>query len=331
MSKTALTLVIIALIAIAGIAGTSVHYYNKFTNAPPNTLSVQTNDTPVAFQWVATHVNEQTEPHGAMMIPVQLPGIEQTFFMQFDTGAPSTVFSYRQIKSINEKFGPVFNIKQEDTMAWIEDAEFTVGSMKVHASKLQFRGLGNKIDWDSPPAMINIGTIGADFMEHHVLSIDYQNQMFRLQEPEAITGIDDAAFLPFKFDGRKVFLSATLNNENVELWFDSGSSAFELIVDESTFEQFATPGASRNTFVLNSWGNGITAHNIAASGEFTFGSTHVPLTYVTHMEWPNKLQVFVMRLSAVGGNLGGMTGNKLFLNKTLVLDTPNRRYAVIEG
>ena len=32
------------------------------------------------------------------------------------------------------------------------------------------------------------------------------------------------------------------------MWFDSGSSAFELIVDEGAFEKLAAPGAERETF-----------------------------------------------------------------------------------
>jgi hypothetical protein len=34
-------------------------------------------------------------------------------------------------------------------------------------------------------------------------------------------------------------------------------------------------------------------------------------------------------MSNVGGAPGGMTRNKLFLGKTLALDSPNLRYAVI--
>ena len=103
-----------------------------------------------------------------------------------------------------------------------------------------------------------------------------------------------------------------------------------MIVEESTFLELATPGAERVTYTANSWGTGVTIHNIESNGAFKFGTTSVPLTYVTFIEWPNKLQAWIMKASNVGGDLGGMTGNKLFLGKTLVLDAPNLRYSVID-
>ena len=124
-------------------------------------------------------------------------------------------------------------------------------------------------------------------------------------------------------------MSAKLNNEPADLWYDSGSSAFELIVEESTFLELAKPNADRVTYTGNSWGKPITIHTIDSDGKFEFGKTSVPLNYVTHMEWPNKLQAWLMKASNIGGNLGGMTGNKLFLGKTLILDTPNLRYSVL--
>jgi hypothetical protein len=48
------------------------------------------------------------------------------------------------------------------------------------------------------------------------------------------------------------------------------------------------------------------------------------------MEWPNKMQAFILKAANIGGDLGGMTGNKLFLGKTLILDAPNLKYTVKE-
>ena len=136
--------------------------------------------------------------------------------------------------------------------------------------------------------------------------------------------------LPFTFDGRKIFLSAKLNNEPASLWYDSGSSMFELIVEESTFWELAVPGAEKESFSINSWGTQVPMHNIKSEGEFQFGDVTIPLTTVTYSEWPNKMQAFVLKAANIGGDLGGMTGNKIFLGKTLILDAPNLRYTVKE-
>lgn len=325
--RIAIALVVIVL--LGGIGG-FFYFKNKFMGAGPNELTLSNLGKPFDFTWGSSKVNDRIEPNAFMFVPVTLPGVDRTFHMQFDTGAPSTVFFYESVQSINEQYGDVFQIDTLDNQLQITNANFKVGTVDLKASKLFFRGRSNKIDWSDTTSVIKIGSIGSDFMAKHPFTIDYKNQKITLSEsiPEDIE--EKADFLPFTFDGRKVFLSAKLNNEPASLWFDSGSSAFELIVEESTFNKLAKPGAKRETFVGNSWGNGVTIHNIASNGEFEFGSVKVPLTYVTYMEWPNKLQAFIIKASNIGGDLGGMTGNKLFLGKTLILDAPNLRYTVIE-
>ena len=329
MKKTKIVLITLALLIVIGATGTFMHFKNKFMSAPPNELTLSETGEPFEFVWYGQEINGEYEPHFAMFVPVTIPGVDHTFYMQFDTGAHSTVLDYKAVQSINEQFGPVFQVSREEDSAVVSNVALNVGTVSLQAGKMYFRAMGSEIDWSNPPQVIKIGTVGADFMERHALTIDYANQQITLSDTIATDQIAESDFSPFTFEARKVFLSAKLNDEDVSLWFDSGSSAFEMIVDESTFELLASPDASRRTYTGSSWGTGITVHNRDATGEFRFGSTSVPLTYVTYIEWPSKLQIWMMKASNVGGDLGGMTGNKLFLGKKLVLDTPNLRYAVI--
>ena len=329
MKKTKIVLIALALLIVIGATGTFMHFKNKFMSAPPNELTLSETGEPFEFVWYGQEINGEYEPHFAIFVPVTIPGVDHTFYMQFDTGAHSTVLDYKAVQSINEKFGPVFQVSREGDSAVVSNVALIVGTVSLQAGKMYFRAMGSEIDWSNPPQVIKIGTVGADFMERHALTIDYANQQITLSDTIATDQIAESDFSPFTFEARKVFLSAKLNDEDVSLWFDSGSSAFEMIVDESTFELLASPDASRRTYTGSSWGTGITVHNRDATGEFRFGSTSVPLTYVTYIEWPSKLQIWMMKASNVGGDLGGMTGNKLFLGKKLVLDTPNLRYAVI--
>ncbi|MCX2719185.1 hypothetical protein [Lentiprolixibacter aurantiacus] len=322
-------LILIALILVGGTAA-FFYYKNKFMNAPPSTLTLSNLGQPFEFVWSGEKLNNKIEPHAAMLVPVTIPGVDRTLYMQFDTGAPSTVLSYKNVLSINEKYGDIFRMDTVDNRVRVVDASFKVGTVDVKASSVDIRGMGYTIDWADSTSVIKIGTVGSDFMEKHALIIDYKNEKITLMESVPETIEKEADFLPFSFDGRKVFLSAKLNDEPASLWFDSGSSAFELIVEEDTFLELAKPGAERESFLINSWGSKIPGHNIESNGMFNFGTTKVPLTYVTYFEWPNKLMVWTMKASNIGGDLGGMTGNKLFLGKTLVLDAPNLRYALVE-
>jgi hypothetical protein len=315
-----IVIVLVVIVLLGGIGG-FFYFKNKFMGAGPNELTLSNFGKPFDFVWGSFKVNDRIEPNAFMFVPVTIPGVDRTFHMQFDTGAPSTVFLYGCVQDINEKYGDIFQLDTVDNQLQVTNASFKVGTVNLEASKLFFRGRSNKIDWSDTTSTIKIGTIGSDFIEKHPLIIDYKNQKITLAESVPGDIEEKADFLSFTFDGRKVFLSAKLNNEPASLWFDSGSSAFELIVEESTFLELAKPGAERETFVGHSWGKGVTVHNIASNGVFQFGSVSVPLSYVTYMEWPNKLQAFIIKASNVGGDLGGMTG---------ILDTPNLRYTVIE-
>ena len=102
-------LILLALILVGGI-GTFFYFKNKFMNAPPSTMTIVSNGEPFNFIWSAEKVNDKIEPHAALLVPVTIPRVDRTFYMQFDTGAPSTVFSYRNLLSINEKYGDIFQI-----------------------------------------------------------------------------------------------------------------------------------------------------------------------------------------------------------------------------
>lgn len=315
---------------LAGSTGGYFYFKNKFMGASPNTLTLSNVGQPVDFLWRGMEINGKIEPHVAMFVPVTLPGIDRVFYMQFDTGAPSTVLNYGKVNSINKRYGNVFTIDTTGDNFSVSNAEFHLGEMRLSASNINFRGKSQDIDWTDSTALIKIGTIGSDFIEHHPTMLDFKNNQITLLDaiPDSIN--QSASFSPFEFEGRKVFLKADLNDLPTDLWYDSGSSAFELIVDEQTFHELAVDGATANSFVGNSWGNGVTIHNIASDGKFKIGSTVVPLTYVTYIEWPNKLQTMMMKLSNLGGDLGGMTGNKLFLDKTLLLDAQTLRYTVLD-
>lgn len=322
--------IVLGAILLLGAIGGYFYFKNKFMSAPPNQITTSNLGKPFDFIWVPIKVNEKLDPYGAMYVPVTIPGVDRIFYMQFDTGAHSTVMYYEKVRSINEKYGNLFKLDTVDQKLQITGASFQVGTVNLDASKLAFRGRGDKIDWSDTTTIIKLGTIGSDFIENHPIVIDYQNQKITLMESAPENQVGKSEFLPLTFDARKVFLSAELNNKPASLWYDSGSSAFEYIVEESTFLELAQPGAEKETYTANSWGDGVVVNNLASNGEFTFGSVKVPLKMVTYIEWPNKIQALMMKASSIGGDYGGMTGNKLFLGKILILDIPNLRYAVVE-
>lgn len=324
--------ILLALLILIVAGGTISFFYfkNKFLTAPPNELTVSNLGQPFGFKWDGMTVDDKHNPYAAMLVPVSIPGVDQTFYMQFDTGAPNTVLYYKPFQSINKEYNNLIRFDTINNKLRAINTALKVGSVDVQATSLRFVNMGKKINWSDSTAINIIGTVGNDFIEKNPIILDFKNNKITLLDSLPQQSKSDNNYLPFTFDGRKIFLSATLNNEPASLWYDSGSSMFELIVEESIFWELADPKAEKETFHINSWGTKVQAHNIKAKGNFDFGSVHIPLKTVTHMEWPNKLQAFILKAANIGGDLGGMTGNKLFLDKTVILDVPNLRYTVIE-
>ena len=324
--------ILLGLFILIIVGGTISFFYfkNKFLSAPSNELTVSNLGQPFDFKWEGYTFNGEDNPYSVMLVPVFIPGVDHTFYMQFDTGATNTVLYYKPILSINEKYNNLIKIDTIEGRVRAMEASIKVGTVDVKATSLGFVGMNNKINWTDSTAINIIGTVGNDFMEKNPIRLDFKNNKITLVNSLDQNSESNKDYLPFTFDGRKIFLSAKLNDEPASLWYDSGSSMFELIVEESTFWELAAPNAKKESFETNSWGTKIPTHNIKSNGEFDFGSVSIPLTTVTYMEWPNKMQAFMLKAANIGGDLGGMTGNKLFLGKTLILDAPNLRYAVKE-
>jgi hypothetical protein len=120
-------------------------------------------------------------------------------------------------------------------------------------------------------------------------------------------------------------LNGKVNDENTQFYYDSGSSAFELITDKNQWEKLAISGAVENTYKANSWGKILEVHNIASDAMIKFGEQKIALSEVTYIEGTSIIQNVLMYFSG----MGGMIGNKLFMGKVLILDARNQKFAVL--
>jgi hypothetical protein len=172
-----------------------------------------------------------------------------------------------------------------------------------------------------------IGTVGTDFLDGRVVVIDYPKQVI-------VTGSEVPAdlkkrvtdFPEFVYAGRRILLPATINRRRTILYFDSGSSAFELLTDKATCESMALLDAAPLRYAVSSWGRTMTANSFAVADSVVFGSQVVPLRQATYMEGASEAQV--QQMKAFG--IGGMTGNKLFLQWALVLDTKQKKFGLVK-
>jgi hypothetical protein len=280
-------------------------------------------DNEILFTWGGDSLRSGWDPYAYLLVPVRLNGCPKQFYMQFDLGSPSSMFYHNKIRQIVKKYPGA--VPLTDSLQPLRDFHFFAGDSKIEVKEMMLKQFGNApVNWNKHSIEV-IGTIGSDLIRNKVLVIDYPGK--RLLIGEAIPG----RFAGEKYDdlmwaGRGVLLPATIKGKKTRLFFDTGSSAFELITDQETSLSMALAGSAVITYPVNSWGRTLLANSFPSGDSIEIASRKLPVKHVTYMEGASEAQVNQMKNTG----MGGMTGNKLFLRSILILDIPGKKFAIAQ-
>ena len=289
-----------------------------------NFLERPTNSFSIPFFWQGDTINDKWEAHTAMLLPVKLKDCPRQFYIQFDLGAPSSLFYKNKMEAIRQQYPS--SIPLEDSANGLSNFTFQLGDANITARQIivqQFDTSG--IRWDDTSAVTIIGTIGADLIDERIAVIDYPRQQISLSTslpPEIKTPLTWNNFI---YAQRRILLPATIRNKTTLLYFDTGSSLYELLTDQQTAELLAIPGSPVAKSQVKSWDKYLTANSINTADSISLGGCQLPIRRATYMEGVNQSQVNQMMKMGIGG----MTGNTLFLGHQLILDTRNKKFAII--
>jgi hypothetical protein len=299
----------------------------KAQQAPalPTNLMLPESTYEIPFVWQADSVNSSLEPHGVMLIPVKLKNSPRQFYMQFDTGSPYSMLYTSTINAIREKYPEALPAEQQSGK--LLDVLFTAGKMPVHAKEIALQNYSQAaINWSDKKAVIVIGTIGTDLFDGKVLTINYPHEKLTLSSKVPDELNSRLQLSDFIFVQRNIILPATLNSKKIMLYFDSGSSRYQLLTDQKTSELMATPNAVATKSNVRSWDKILTAYTLPTGDSISVASSKLPLHFTTYMAGVSASKEQQMMKMGIGG----LTGNKLFLNHILVLDTRNKKFGVLE-
>lgn len=314
---------LLLLLIVGGVGG---YFYMKNRLKPtPNYLSIKSTNASTPFTWWTLRQAPEVYDYSAMMIPIIFPGVQDTFLMQFDTGSPRCRFRSQSIASIQEKYQNL-DIRAVEGGDRLYNLNFKVGDIEVYAeeAELYVRKGGQGIDWTDSLHYPLIGTIGSDFIDNQITIIDYPNQTLKLMAEMPKEMERQLSFSPISFANRRVLIEGQLNEEDTGmLMWDSGSSMFEFITSKNHWEKLAAPDAQAEKMAVNSWGNTLYAYNVASKSGVTIGSNTFPVNTITYIDKMAFFQSFLTQLTG----LSGLTGNKIFINDVILLDTKENRFA----
>lgn len=276
------------------------------------------------FQWVEARFGDRIEPHAALIVPVRIEGAPKTLYMQFDLGAPSTVLLKAKLDSLTERLSDL----AAGADGQVARFAFSMGGVRAEAATVRVidGGVSEGVAWDDPARIDIIGTIGADLLRGRTLVIDYPRHRIFVGAavPEGLAAADQ--MLPFVFTPRGVVLTGmVIDGEAKNIMLDTGSSAFALLTSQEDWLSKTDGGAGATSFPVSSWGRTLTAHVAPTRSVAHVGDTAIPLGEVAYIEGVDAAQAEAMRASG----MGGMTGNKLFVDRILILDAAHSAYAVV--
>jgi hypothetical protein len=315
-------LAIFALFVLSSIGG--YFYFRKQFIAPANQLTVSQLPAVTQFAWRADTTGSHITPHAVLLVPVTLPHCSRTCYLQFDTGAPYTLLYSHALAALQARYpaaGPALT-PQADALP---NFQFAIGSGQVAARTVRVRQMGaHALPTDSTAPFV-IGTLGTDVLEGRVLVVDYVRQRFELRTNVPDDLARQAVFAPLSFEQRRILLSAGLQGADKQMLFDTGSSAFALLTSQASWEKLAQPGAPDQVTPVNSWGKTLIAHTVPTPARLQIGTMALPLGTVTYIDGTTFMQRTLTRFSG----MGGMLGNEVFIQRTLILDVKGGRFGII--
>jgi hypothetical protein len=292
-------------------------------NIAPNYLQLSEKPQIIPLKWKADSLNGVWDEHAALLIPVKIRNCPKQFYMQFDLGAPSSVVYTEKLQSIGKLFPKAAALIDSNSKLYA--FEITTGKTKIKAQEIVAVSMSGEIDWRKNAINI-IGTLGTDLIDAREVVIDYPGQQlvinYELSRIDTIIRTTDLMYAR-----RSILLPAIIKDKQTILYFDTGSSAFELLTNEKTAHALASPNAVEKRYPVESWGKILTAVSIPTADSIIIAGHQLPLKKATYIEGVSDSQVNQMMKMGIGG----MTGNKLFLHSKLYLDLKNKKFALISA
>ncbi|WP_447641127.1 MULTISPECIES: hypothetical protein [Chitinophagaceae] len=308
LKKIALSvLIVLTLVLIGGY----LYFNNKFS-PPDNYLTVSNKAENIPIKWISDNDNA----NAALLLPVQIQGINKEFFMQLDFGSPTTLLYKNSLQSINDEFQKIISKNKTEI-----SLSFNIKNLNISSSKFKLLDYGEIVDLNNPNAENIIGTIGTDLLEKRIIFLDFKHNLCAF----SITA-NESGFSALQFKKRRILLPAKLENQDIKLLllYDSGTSGYELITDEGTWEKLRIPNQKIKTEKGNSWGKELKVTSAPTNQKIVIANTYLTLSEVTHITGTSKIQHLLMKSSG----MNGMIGNKIFLNHEITIDCKNEKFKI---
>lgn len=289
-----------ALIII--LASGYIYFDQKFT-PEKNYLTVKNESGNIPINWLGNEKN-------VLLLPVHFKGNQETYYLQFDTGSPYTMFYSNSIKGIRE-------ISSYSDRA---NTSFSIGETEISSD--QFK-LFKTEKGDKNDSIKIIGTLGADILEDRKTLINFKENKVVLNVSKIPENVK-SNYIDFKFKKRKIIISGILKGGERKFLYDSGTSAFELLTYKEELQKLKSKNSKVKIEKSRSWNNILTTYTANCNQKIGFKGIEIPVKEVTYVEGFSNAQFSLMKFSG----MSGMLGNKIFLNNSIFIDCVHNKIGI---
>lgn len=296
------------------------------SNIPDNYLVLPSEAHSITFYWHGDTINSKWEQHTAMLIPVKIKNCPKQFFMQFDLGSPYSLFYKNKLVAIQAKYPQVMLLKESNEK--LINYSFKIDKMPLLAKQIVVKQFDSStVNWADKNSVEIIGTIGADLIDGKVAVIDYPKKKLTISQEIPAKLKSKLSLTDFIYTQRRILLPAIIKSKRTILYFDTGSSMYELLTDKKTVQSLAGDNSETIQAKVKSWDKYLTANTIVTNDSIEISSKKIAIRKATFIEGMSNSQIEQMMKMGIGG----MTGNKLFLEYKLVLDTKNKKFGLVNS
>ena len=272
--------------------------------------------------WLNSKIDDSVVEKSGLFIPVQVDGIEKELFMQLDLGANISMFYGKTLNSFAILDTVLRNkLFVQKGKHYISDVSIKINNSNKLQAK-QIRILNNYGSVNIDTSFVIIGTIGYDILLSGKLIIDYKNNRFAIvksiptQLDQNMDYIDDVDLTKFP-----IILPFRMNNKQIKLFYDTGSSLFPIITGTNRLKKIAKHMPVDTISGLSSWGQQTPIYKLKNAVYLECGNTSFGNVDIYGTDEFNILRLF-------GKYLYGLTGNVLFLEKTIIIDIEEHRFGI---
>lgn len=296
-----IVLAFILFLVISALGG--YFYFDQKFSPEDNYLTVKNESGKIPLTWLGENKN-------ALLLPIHFPKDSATYYLQFDTGSPSTILYANAIKNLKKI---AINNDRAKT-------SFYLGKTLISSQNFKVINYGKANQNDS---LKIIGTLGSDILDQRKTLINFKENYLMVNLKTQPLMINDQLF-DFEFKKRKLIISGKLHGKKEKFLYDSGTSAYELLTNKEVFSKLKSPKSSIIKEESNSWGRILTSYTAKTDESILFNNKKIPLQNVTHIEGFSQTQYLLMKFSG----MTGMLGNKIFLNHILYFDGVENKMAI---